>query len=101
MGGWRGLEVNRAVNSLCLNQKTASHQAGQGRSALPDCILSKKVDYRELGVWVEGGKVSQDEVKVRTHKWFPENGILGPPYPLGPGTRCSQVCTNAARGQLG
>ena len=101
MGGWRGLEVNRAVIHQCLHKKPASPQAGQGRSVLPDCILSKKVDYCQPGVWVEGGKVSQDEVKVRTHKWFPENGILGPPYPLGPGTRCSQVCTNAARGQLG
>ena len=71
MGGWRGLEVNRAVNSLCLNQKTASHQAGQGRSALPDCILSKKVDYRELGVGVEGGKANQVEVKVVNPQMVP------------------------------
>ena len=73
MGGWRGLEVNRAVNSLCLNQKTASHQAGQGRSALPDCILSKKV---ELGVGVEGGKVNQVEVKGCK----PTNGSLRTTY---------------------
>ena len=66
-----GTGIEQCSKPPVSTQKPATPQAEQGRFVSPSCILSKKVDYRELGVRVEGGKVNQVEVKVVNPQMVP------------------------------